>query len=109
MSHMQSEQKTFLESFRLSPQQHHLCALLQTEQSFPYQVHYAVRLSGLLDISRLHNAVERLVGRHEILRTSFTRLPGLTLPGQVIHEDRSLPLEAHHYRLLSPPEWPATR
>jgi amino acid adenylation domain-containing protein/non-ribosomal peptide synthase protein (TIGR01720 family) len=97
-------QKTFLESFRLSPQQHHLCALLQAEQSLPYQVHYAVRLSGSLDLSRLHEALERLVERHEILRTTFPRLPGLTLPVQVIHEKLSLPLEIHDYYLLSPHE-----
>src|SRR5215472_3611758 len=72
---------------RLSPQQQHLCALQQGEESFPYDIYYAVRLEGRLDVSRLGQAFSQLVERYEILRACFPRLPGLTLPVQVINGD----------------------
>ncbi|TMC13986.1 MAG: hypothetical protein E6J34_24140 [Chloroflexi bacterium] len=97
-------QQSFVESFRLSPQQQHICALLRAEGTLPYRIHYAVRLEGFLDVARLHRALQRLVERNEILRTSFPRLPGLTLPVQVIHEELALPLEIHDTCSLSPCE-----
>ena len=93
--------KTPIESFRLSPQQRHLCALQQAEDSFPYRMHYAVRLEGFLDVPRLRGALKQLVKRHEILRTSFPRLPGLMLPIQVINGDMPLPFVIYDYRTLS--------
>ncbi|HEX3643102.1 MAG TPA: condensation domain-containing protein, partial [Ktedonobacteraceae bacterium] len=93
--------KISMEGFRLSPQQRHLSALQQAEKLFPYQVHYAVRLEGLLNVSCLRRALEQLVDRYEILRTSFPCLPGLTLPVQVISADIPLPLAIHDWSSLS--------
>ena len=36
----------------------------------------------------LENALDRLVARHEILRTRFERLPGMEVPVQVIGRAR---------------------
>lgn len=47
----------------------------------------AVRLSGPLDVAALRNALEQIVQRHEILRTSFTQSDGV--PYQTIHAQRS--------------------
>src|SRR5256885_175724 len=89
------------ESFRLSPLQRHLCALQQTEEPFPYHTHCAVWLEGRLDLSRLRRALKLLVGRYEILRTKFPRLPGLTWPVQAIDGDMHLPLVMHDYGSIS--------
>src|SRR2546429_2678368 len=96
--------KTSTESFRLSPQQRHLCALQQRDEIFPYRAQYVVRLEGPLDICRLSDALEQLVKRHEILRTSFPCPPGLTLPMQVIDKAIPLPLVLHDYSAFSPQE-----
>ena len=93
--------KTPMESFRLSPQQRHLCALQQAEEPFPYCMQYAVWLEGFLDVPRLRGALKQLVKRHEILRTSFPRLPGLTLPMQVINGDMPLSFVIHDCSSLS--------
>ena len=47
----------------------------------------AVRVTGPVDPERLERAVKWVVEQHEILRTTFALLPGMTLPAQVIHEE----------------------
>src|ERR1700731_3138793 len=83
--------ETVTESFRLSPQQRHVSALQSSNlaASFPYRTYYQVRLEGPLDVLRLQRALERVVERHEILRTTFSQMPGFSMPRQVI---ASLPL-----------------
>ncbi|GCF08361.1 amino acid adenylation domain-containing protein [Dictyobacter arantiisoli] len=87
--------ETLIESFRLSPQQRHLCALLRPEESFPYRTHISARLQGPLDLSRLSGALRQLVERYEILRTNFPRQAGFALPAQVIAQDTPLLLEIY--------------
>ncbi len=72
------------QGYRLSPQQKHLW-LLQRASAFWSRC--AVRVSGPLDLERLERAVKWVVEQHEILRTTFPLLPGMTLPAQVIHEE----------------------
>lgn len=72
-----------MQGFRLSPQQKHLWQLQETD-NFPYRSQCAVVIEGNLDISRLQLALEKVVKRHEILRTNFHCLPGMTVPFQVI-------------------------
>src|SRR5262249_8066441 len=43
-------------------------------------------IEGDLDVGALHRALENLIDIHEILRTSFQYLPGMTFPLQVISE-----------------------
>ena len=71
------------EGFRLSPQQRRLWAV-QEGDPLPYRVQYAVRLAGDLEVQACRAALERAAARHEILSTTFRRLPGLDLPLQVI-------------------------
>ena len=85
-------QKTSLESFRLSPLQRHLCTLQNAQQVFPFHTYCTVRIEGPLTIPRLQTALQHLVERYEILRTSFPRLPGLSQPVQVIHAPPPLAL-----------------
>lgn len=83
-----------IKGFRLSPQQKHLWLLQQkeTESNSPYRVQCAIQIDGNLDVELLEKALERVVNRHEILRTSFRCLPGMDLALQVICDRISLPL-----------------
>ncbi|GHO80002.1 hypothetical protein KSD_77730 [Ktedonobacter sp. SOSP1-85] len=94
-------QETLRESFRLSPQQRHLCALMHGEETFPYRTHLTIQLEGSLDVSRLRRAMQRLVERYEILRTDFPTLPAFTMPVQVINPETQLSLNVHDCSHLS--------
>ena len=71
-----------IEGYRLSPQQLHLWLLQQ--HSTAYRSQCTVRLEGELNLDRLREALHRVVQRHDILRTSFLRPPGIRFPVQVI-------------------------
>ena len=75
-------QITQIEGYRLSPQQLHLWLLQQ--HSSTYRSQCAVRLEGELNVEALREALQRVVQRHDILRTSFMRAPGIKFPVQVI-------------------------
>ena len=75
-----------LEGFRLSPQQRALWSLAQATQGQPFRAFSAIRIAGNLSAPLLQQAVEQLVERHEILRTTFVRPPGIKSPFQVIAE-----------------------
>jgi amino acid adenylation domain-containing protein len=79
-------QQDTIEGYSLSPQQNYLWLLQQIDQNQPYHVRVSVQISGLLDRERLRLALQNVVDRHEILRTTFKCLPGLTRPIQVIGE-----------------------
>ncbi len=76
-----------IEGYRLSPHQKHLWLLQQ--DGTPYRSVCAVTLAGTLDAARLESAIGEVVKRHEILRTSFHRMPGMKVPVQVVHESSS--------------------
>ena len=91
-----------IEGYRLSPQQLHLWLLQQN--SAAYRSQCTVRLEGALNVKALREALQQVVQRHDILRTSFLRPPGIRFPVQVIgggtrpsgevgltFEERSLP------------------
>ena len=83
-------QQNMLEGYRLSPQQRHLWMLLQLGWSVAYQTKCVVAIKGSLDSRRLKAALENVIERHEILRTTFQSLPGMTIPMQVIRETGDL-------------------
>lgn len=73
-----------VQGFRLSPQQQHLWRLQQGACDTAYQSHCVIRIEGVLKTDALEATVRCLVERHEVLRTGFLSLPGMTLPLQVI-------------------------
>jgi amino acid adenylation domain-containing protein len=79
-------QQDTIEGYPLSPQQKYLWLLQQIDQNQPYRVQVSVQINGQLDHEKLKLASQQVIDRHEILRTTFKRLPGLTLPLQVIGE-----------------------
>src|SRR5579863_6175349 len=76
--------------FRLSPQQRRLWALLQGDPGSGYHSQVELLLEGPLDRGRLATSLSGLVGRHEVLRTVFRRLPGMALPLQVVEPEQLL-------------------
>ncbi|MEW6732934.1 MAG: condensation domain-containing protein, partial [Acidobacteriota bacterium] len=82
-------EREYIEGFRLSPQQSRLWLLQKTTGDIAYRAQCAILIEGWLEIPRLQAALERIIERHEILRTTFHCLPGMTLPVQVINDQRS--------------------
>jgi amino acid adenylation domain-containing protein len=75
-----------VEGFRLSPQQERLWRLQQAGEFAAYRSRGSLLVEGTLDLDTLEAAVLRTVQRHEILRTRFKTLSGMTLPVQVLGE-----------------------
>ncbi|HKG98987.1 MAG TPA: condensation domain-containing protein, partial [Pyrinomonadaceae bacterium] len=64
----------------------------------------AVTMSGRVDLENLASAIYRVVEEHEILRTTFTVLPGMTVPVQVIHPESPGCVKRHDLKRLSEEE-----
>src|SRR5688572_30101419 len=79
-----------IEGFKLSPQQRRVSALQHGETVQRSQC--AVRIDGALDVQALQSAIDRVAQRHEILRTSFPRIAGMTWPLQSVRETATV----HH-------------
>ncbi|WP_020479986.1 non-ribosomal peptide synthetase [Mastigocladopsis repens] len=71
-----------LSGFRLSPQQKRLW-LLQQESS-TYVAQCAILIEGTLQKAVLKTALEKIINRHNILRTAFQSLSSLKMPIMVI-------------------------
>ncbi len=76
-------QETETVGFRLSPQQQQLLA--SGEGSGVAQC--AALLDGPVDLGRLEEALDGVIARHEILRTTFVQPAGMRTPQQVIGEE----------------------
>ncbi|MBV8858949.1 MAG: amino acid adenylation domain-containing protein, partial [Acidobacteria bacterium] len=75
-------QEELVGRFRLSPQQERLWSVGRGGSGYCAQC--ALELEGPLDAPMLVAALEDVVARHEILRTTFSSLPGLALPLQEV-------------------------
>jgi hypothetical protein len=88
------------EGYRLSTQQRHVWGLLVDGRCAGYVAWCAARLHGRWDGERLRAALERLVARHEILRTTYRRPSGVDVPLQVISDRPEVGFETHDLRTL---------
>jgi amino acid adenylation domain-containing protein/non-ribosomal peptide synthase protein (TIGR01720 family) len=93
-----------IQGFRLSPQQTRLWLLQQSELGQFYRVRSLIEIEGDLDQEILQAALENVVRRHEILRTTFQLLPGMTIPVQVIADDVVVSLKSYDLTQLSSSE-----
>src|ERR1043166_6043005 len=75
-----------IEGYRLSPQQARIFAL---DHGFQPRVQCVVLVDGELKLDVFATAIEQVVSRHEILRTTFQHLRGMEFPLQVIEETSS--------------------
>src|SRR5262249_59127938 len=73
--------------YALGPQQK---LLWNEKQQSELGVHASLLVDGPLEISRLQEAIDCIVARHEILRTSFAWLAGMQTPLQVIDAATSI-------------------
>jgi amino acid adenylation domain-containing protein/FkbM family methyltransferase len=80
-----------LNGFRLSPQQRRVWRLLQTGARLRSRL--VLRFTGRCEPPALQAALATVAERYEILRTSFPRLAGMTLPVQVIAEPGEAPVQ----------------
>jgi amino acid adenylation domain-containing protein len=97
-------QNQIINGYQLSPQQKQLWLLQPAQQPTAFYAQCAVLIEGLLDARRLKKAVEKVVERHEILRTGFQLLPGMSTPLQVINETGPSWGEGFNWETLSPQE-----
>ena len=74
------------EAYRLSPQQKHLWSLQQANHSSAYIVSCAVLIEGPLLPAMLFAAMDKVVARNEILRTTFQEPAERAAPVQVISD-----------------------
>src|SRR5688572_29013629 len=81
------------EGFRVSRQQGRLWRLIQTDGELAYRAQSATLIKGALDESILQTSLSDAVRRHEILRTTFRRPPGRSVPVQVIADPPTVLLD----------------
>jgi amino acid adenylation domain-containing protein/non-ribosomal peptide synthase protein (TIGR01720 family) len=84
-----------IEGYQLSPQQKSLWLLQQSAYSQPYRANCVILIEQNLDIEILELALKNVVNKHEILRTKFQLLQGMTIPLQIIN-DNSMPVVCYH-------------
>ncbi|GAX38390.1 non-ribosomal peptide synthetase [Nodularia sp. NIES-3585] len=70
--------------FRLSPHQKHLWLLQQNSSA--YLTQGAIRIEGNFQADIFKKALQTVVNRHEILRTSFCQLPSRKYPVMVVSD-----------------------
>jgi amino acid adenylation domain-containing protein/FkbM family methyltransferase len=79
-------QREITSGFRLSPQQRHLWMLQHEHAKMPEHAYCLIDVEGNLKPEVLRQAVELVARRHDALRLTFERLPGMTTPLQVVTE-----------------------
>jgi amino acid adenylation domain-containing protein len=80
-----------IEGYRLSPQQKRLWTI--QEGNDVYRATCRLHLEGALQPERLKAALLEVINRHEILRTTLRRVPGIKVPLQVVTEAGQLAWE----------------
>lgn len=96
-----------MQGYRLSPQQRHLWSLQQDDPLSRYRVYCAVSVEGRIDLPLLRKILDDVCQRHEILRTSFHCLPGMTIPIQTINGEPMISIRDYDLSDLEPHEQPA--
>ncbi len=93
-----------VEGFQLSPQQKRLFQLDAGGALAHRRARCLTRVDGVLDPDALARALVAVAARCELLRTEFTRLPGMALPLQVIGDRARFPLETRDLAGLAEPQ-----
>ncbi|MGB3638289.1 MAG: condensation domain-containing protein, partial [Rivularia sp. (in: cyanobacteria)] len=88
-SNIENLQET-IEGYQLSPQQIYLWKLQANKNCQPYRVQASIIVKDNLNRDILQLAIEKVIERHEILRTNFKNVPGVSLPLQVINSENTL-------------------
>lgn len=94
-------QREITGGFRLSPQQKRLW--FQEPEKSAYRSECAILIKGDLKGDLLESALEMVLGRHEVLRTQFCCVSGMTIPLQVISEELVPPVNKYDISELDNP------
>jgi amino acid adenylation domain-containing protein len=84
-------QNDTISGFQLSPQQKRLWLLQQNSSAYVTQC--TIIIEGILQPDILKTAIQKIIKRHEIIRTSFCRLPGVKFPVMVVEDSSSFRLQ----------------
>jgi amino acid adenylation domain-containing protein/non-ribosomal peptide synthase protein (TIGR01720 family) len=95
-------QNLSIEGFQFSPQQKRLWLLQQDGARQSYISRCAILIEGELKSEILELALQKVVERHEILRTTFQALKGMNIPLQVINDNTHLKVDHHDLVGLDP-------
>ena len=85
-------EKRAFKGFQLSPQQEYLWLVQQNGNGTRYHAHCSILIEGNLVAEKLEVALQNVVRRHEILRTTFSQQPGVRVPLQVISDETRVSL-----------------
>ena len=80
-------QKNITEGFRLSPQQKRIWLLQEGKNKSPFQAFCFIKIDRNADINILKEALQIIIQRHEILRTSFLYFSKIGEPVQIINPE----------------------
>ena len=94
-------QQEAIQGFRLSPQQERLWSLQQADRD-AYRACCAVLIEGDLKADTLIKSFERILSRHEILRTVYHELAEMSAPIQVITDSQSISLDDYDLSGMEP-------
>ena len=83
-----------IQGYRLSPQQRRVWRLQQLDGG-SYRTLAGVLVEGPLDKNRLQAALAAVLARHEILRTDFRHVPGMSFPLQVVNSEAASAIDFH--------------
>src|SRR5215510_9995672 len=103
-SNLTNMQADVVEGYRLSPQQERIWSLRNGLSRNPYHAEARILIEGELDVSALTAAIEVVIERNEILRTTFQQLPSMVMPLQVINPSSRLSLAVHDLSAFSAAE-----
>ncbi|MBE9004886.1 amino acid adenylation domain-containing protein [Fortiea sp. LEGE XX443] len=90
-------QTEILEGYPISPQQRHIWLLQQNSLLSSFRADCTLLIEGNFRLEILETVLAEIISRHEILRTSFPCLNGMTIPLQVINESGKPSIQ--HYDL----------
>jgi amino acid adenylation domain-containing protein len=88
-------QNQILEGYPISPQQRHLWLFQQDSVSPPFRADFSLLVEGNLNLEILAAVLEQITTKHEILRTNFPCLNGMTIPLQIINESGKPSIQHH--------------
>ncbi|HEY6660522.1 MAG TPA: condensation domain-containing protein, partial [Pyrinomonadaceae bacterium] len=92
-----------IDGYRLSPQQRRVWRLQQLDGN-SYRTLAGVLLEGRVQQNRLQSALAEVLARHEILRTEFRQVPGMSFPLQVVNPEASPAITFQDLADLGPAE-----
>jgi amino acid adenylation domain-containing protein/non-ribosomal peptide synthase protein (TIGR01720 family) len=91
-------QRSVVEGFRLSPQQQQTMQSMEERPGQPHRTVLAIEVEADLDFQDIKNAFMTVAGQHEVLRTYFKKLPGTTVPFQIVKMEVEAQVEAQDLR-----------